>query len=175
MPTVAATVAALETYCGFPAARTRQTARRLLEDKLLTPGGPGIAVEITEADFALLLLGVASGASMPTVADATVALAECVANGVDVMPKGIRPAKTTAFDLLHDVVWNAAHGDGSLKVDVEVCETWREVAFHTPEGVSRFVSAGEDASRWQSDRQRRSTRIPHTALFLAARNLFGGK
>ncbi|RLP21979.1 hypothetical protein, partial [Mesorhizobium sp. YM1C-6-2] len=119
----------------------------------------------------------ASGAAMPTVADVTVQLAECVPSGVDVdiMPEALRPAKRTALDILHNLIWNAVHSDGSLKFDIEVVETWREVAFHSAAGVVRFVPAGEDSSRWRSGKQRRTTRIPYSALFLAARNLFGDK
>lgn len=177
MPTIAATTAAFESYLGFPAKRPRQAIRRLLEANLIAPGGPGKAVEITEADFALILLSVASGAEMPRVADVAVELAETVPHGVDVdiIPETVRPPKRTAFDILHGLIWNAAHCDGSLKLDVEVVENFREVAFHSADGVARFVLAGGDATRWQSDKQRRSTRIPSSALFLAVRSLFGGK
>lgn len=175
MATLAATVAALENHCGFPAARTRTAARRLLEDNLLTPGAPGVAVEINEADFALLLLAIASDAPLSKVTKATTDLADTVPNGVDVavMPEAIRPAKRTAFDVLHDVVWNAAHGDGQLKFDVEVVATWPEVAFHGADGVAHFLPPGSLPGHWQSDKQRRSTLIPPSALFLATRNLFG--
>lgn len=177
MANLAATVAALETYCGFPAARTRTVARRLLEDRMLTPGAPGVAVEINEADFALLLVGLASGAPLSRVADVTTELANGVPSGVDVMvmPEARRPARTTAFDVLHDIIWNAAHGDSDLMYDVEVVEAFREVAFHNTEGVIRFVPAGVDASRWQSSKQRSSTRIPHGAIAAAAHELFGGR
>lgn len=177
MPNIAATVAALENYCGFPAARTRQVVRRLLADELLTQGGPFKAVEINEADFALLLLSVASGAAIPRVSAVTVALAEAVPDGVDVgvMPASTRPLKRTALDVLSDLVWNAAHGDGQMRFDVEIVATWSEIAFHGADGIARFVPAGTLANHWQSNKQRQSTTIPHAALFLAARNLFGEK
>ncbi len=177
MATLAATVAALDKYCGFPAARTRTVARRLLEDNLLTPGAPGVAVEISEADFALLLLAVASDAPLSRVAKATAELADTVPNGVDVavMPEVVCAVRRTAFDVLHDIIWNAAHGDGHLKFGIEVVATWPEVAFHADDGTAHFLPAGALAGHWQSDKQRRSTLIPHIALFLVAQNLFGGK
>jgi hypothetical protein len=177
MANLAATVAALETYCGFPAARSRTVARRLLDNELLSPGGPGVAVEVNEADLVLLLLAVASGAPLSKVANVTAQLAEAVPDGVDVdvMPEGIRPLKRTAFDILHNLICNAAHSGAQMKFDVEVVGTWPEVAFHGGDGVARFVPAGAPADRWQSDKQRKSTTIPHAALYLAARNLFGAR
>ncbi|TGV06242.1 hypothetical protein EN816_35705, partial [Mesorhizobium sp. M8A.F.Ca.ET.173.01.1.1] len=80
MPNLAASVAALS-YCGFKAAKARTVARRLTEERLIEPGAPGVAVEITPADFALLLLAVASGAPLRAVADVTANLASCVPNG----------------------------------------------------------------------------------------------
>lgn len=175
MAKIAATVAALEHYCGFPAARTKQVARRLLEEGILEPGGAFRAVQINEADFALLLLAVASGTPIPRVADATVALADSVPNGidVDVMPETIRPPKRTAFDILHHQIWNAARNADAVVADLEVVETWPEVVFHLPEGVARFQPAGTLANHWQGAKQRRATRIPGAPIALAARNLFG--
>ncbi|RWK17055.1 MAG: hypothetical protein EOR43_28850 [Mesorhizobium sp.] len=172
MPNLASAVAALHDYCGFPAARVRTDARRLIEDKLIEPGGPGIAVEITQADFALLLLAVASGAPLRAVADRTVELFNCVPNGVDVgaMPEAIRPAKRTAFDLLHDLVWSP---DTSPVTAVEVCENWPEVTFHTRDGVVRFQPAGALAGHWSGSKQRRATTVPASAIALAAKHLFG--
>lgn len=170
-------MAALSKYCGFQAARTRTVARRLLEDGILTPGAPGVAVQISEADFVLLLMGVASGAPLRAVADVTAKLIGCVLSGVDVsiMPESIRPGESLAFDRLHDLVWNAAHGDGQMRFDVEVVETFPEIAFRRPDGVARFIPPGTAAGYWQSSKQRRSTIIPHSALLLAATNLFGEK
>ncbi|WP_315924839.1 hypothetical protein [Mesorhizobium sp. SP-1A] len=175
MATLAATAAVLETYGGFPAARTRTVARRLLEDNLLTPGAPGVAVAINESDFALLLLAIASGAPLSKVTKATTELASTTPNGVgvSVMPEAIRPTRRTAFDVLHDIIWNTAYGDGQSKFDVEVVATWPEVAFHAADGVARFLPPGSLAGHWQSAKQRRATVIPYAALFLAARNLFG--
>ncbi|QDB99776.1 hypothetical protein [Mesorhizobium sp. 8] len=175
MATLAATAAALETNGGFPAARTRTVARRLLEDNILTPGAPGIAVEINESDFALLLLAIASDAPLSKVTKATTELANTVPNGVDVsvMPEAVRPAGRTAFDVLCDIIWDAAHGDGQMKFDVEVVATWPEVAFHAADGIAHFMPPGSLPDHWQSAKQRRSTVIPYVALFLVARNLFG--
>jgi hypothetical protein len=175
MANLAATAAAIENYCGFPAARTRTVARRLLEDRMLTPGAPGVAVEISEADFALLLIGVASVAPLSRVADVTAELADAVPCGVDVgiMPEAIRPSRTTAFDVLSDTIWNAAYGDGRLSFDVEITSNFPEVAFHNGNGTVRFVPAGIDSTRWQSAKQRSSTRVPHAAIAAAARALFG--
>ncbi|RWE46906.1 MAG: hypothetical protein EOS79_11050 [Mesorhizobium sp.] len=173
MPNLASAVAALHDYCGFPAARVRTDARRLIEDKLIEPGAPGVAVEISQADFVLLLLAVASGAPLRSVADVTANLASCVPNGVDVdvMPESIRPARRTAFDLLHDLVWSP---DASHIIAVEVCETWPEVTFHTRDGVVRFQPAGTLARHWAGNKQRRATTIPASAIALAAKHLFAG-
>ncbi|TIO52966.1 MAG: hypothetical protein E5X80_05050 [Mesorhizobium sp.] len=172
MPNLASAVAALHDYCGFPAARVRTDARRLIEDKLIEPGAPGVAVEINPADFALLLLAVASGAPLRSVADITASLASCVPNGVDVgvMPEAIRPAKRTAFDLLHDLVWSP---DNSPVTAIEVCESWPEVTFHTRDGIVRFQPAGALAGHWSGNKQRRATTVPASAIALAAKHLFG--
>ncbi|RWN99373.1 hypothetical protein [Mesorhizobium sp.] len=177
MAKLAAAPAALETYCGFPAARTRQVDRRLLEEGLLEPGAPFVSVEINEADFTLLLLAVASGAPIPRVGDVTVLLAGAVPNGIDVavMPDNIRPAKMTAFDVLHGQIWSAARHSDAIVSDLEVVETWPEVVFHLPEGAARFHPAGSLANHWQGSKQRRSTRIPGSAIAHTAKNLFGGK
>ncbi|MBZ9815046.1 hypothetical protein [Mesorhizobium sp. CA7] len=177
MANLAATVAAIEKYCGFPAARIRTVAERLLEAKLLEPGAPGVAVVIGPADLALLIFGLASGAPLRAVADRTADLCSCVPDGIDVnvMPEAIRSTQRTAFDVLHDIVWNAAHGDGQLRFDVEVVETFPEVSFRTPDGVARFQPAGSLSGHWQSGKQRCATTIPHSALLLAARNLFSEK
>ncbi|WP_192248099.1 hypothetical protein [Mesorhizobium silamurunense] len=177
MAKLAAVPAALETYCGFPTARTRQVDRRLLEEGLLEPGAPFVSVEINEADFALLLLAVASGASVPRVGDVTVELADTVPNGIDVavMPENIRPARVTAFDILHGQIWNAARDPGAIVSDLEVVETWPEVVFHLPEGAARFQPVGSVPDHWQGHKQRRSTRIPGSAIALVAKNLFGEK
>ncbi|TGV61538.1 hypothetical protein EN784_03930 [bacterium M00.F.Ca.ET.141.01.1.1] len=172
MPNLAAAVAVLQNHCGFKAARSRTVARRLLEDGLIEPGAPGVAVEITQADFALLLLAVASGAPLRAVAEAVASLASCVPDGVDVgvMPESIRPAERIAFDFLHDLVWSP---NSSPVTAVEICETWPEVTFHTRDGVVRFQPAGTLAGHWQSSKQRRATRIPGSAIALAAKHLFG--
>lgn len=172
MPNIASAVAALHDYCGFPAARARTVARRLTEDGLIEPGAPGVAVEINPADFALLLLAVASGAPLRSVADVTASLASCVPNGVDVgvMPESIRPAQRTAFDYLHDLVWSP---DTSPVTAVEVVETFVEVVFHTRDGVVRFQPAGALAGHWSGSKQRRATAIPAGAIALAAKHLFG--
>jgi hypothetical protein len=177
MINLAATVAALEKYCGFPPARTRTVARRLLEEGLLTPGAPGVAVEINESDAALLLLGVASGATLSRVADVTAELADTVPDGIDVavMPTAVRPAKLTALDILHGQIFNAARNNHAVVADVEVVETFPEVVFHLPEGVARFQPIGTLAGHWQSDRQRRATRIPGAAIAHTAHSLFGEK
>ncbi|TGP22660.1 MULTISPECIES: hypothetical protein [unclassified Mesorhizobium] len=132
-----------------------------------------MAVEIFQADFALLLLAVASGAPLRSVADVTANLASCVPDGVDVnvMPEGMRPAKRTAFDLLHDLVWSP---DTSPVTAVEVCESWPEVTFHTRDGVVRFQPAGTLAGHWSGNKQRRATTIPASAIALAAKHLFAG-
>ncbi|RUW17345.1 hypothetical protein EOA60_30935 [Mesorhizobium sp. M1A.F.Ca.IN.020.06.1.1] len=171
MPNLAASVAALS-YCGFKAAKARTVARRLTEERLIEPGAPGVAVEITQADFALLLLAVASGAPLRSVADVTAKLASCVPDGVnlDVMPEVIRPAQRTAFDFLHDLVWSP---DTSPVTAVEVCENWPEVTFHTRDGVVRFQPAGTLAGHWSGSKQRRATTIPAGAIALAAKHLFG--
>lgn len=174
MPNIASAVAALHDYCGFPAARARTVARRLTEDGLIEPGAPGVAVEINPSDFALLLLAVASGAPLRSVADVTANLASCVPNGVDVdvMPESVRPEKRTAFDYLSDLVWSP---DASPITSVEVVETWPEVVFHTRDGVVRFQPAGAPAGHWSDNRQRRATAVPAGAIALAARKLFAGE
>lgn len=175
MANLAATMAALETYCGFPAARSRTVARRLLEDKLLPPGAPGVAVEISEADFALLLMAVASDVPLSRVVDAAAQMANAVPNGGDtsVMPKTVRPARLTALDMLHGQIWNAARDPQAVTADVEIVETWPEVALISPDGVMRFQPSGTLVGHWQSPKQRRATRIPGSAIALAAHNLFG--
>lgn len=179
MNTISPTVAALERYCGFEAGSTRARIRALTEGGLIEPGGPGKPVEITEADFVLLLLALASGAPLHAVADVVAELADTLPTGVDVnvMPATSRPAKQTAYDALHDLVWSAAHGDLDAqsrvsKINVEVVETWREVALHTPDGVVRFLPTGALSGRWQGDKQRRATTIPGTALVGAVRAIF---
>ena len=177
MANLAATVAAFERYMGFPPARTRTVARRLLEDGILTPGAPGVAVEINEADATLLLLGVASGATLSRVADVTAELADTVPGGIDVniMPSAMRPAKRAAFDILHGQIFNAAHDPHAVVSDLEVVESWPEVVFHLPEGVARFQPIGTLAGHWGGSRQRRSTRIPGGAIALMSHHLFGEK
>ncbi|WP_027060539.1 hypothetical protein [Mesorhizobium loti] len=172
MANLAATTAAIEKYCGFSAGRIRTVAERLLEAKLLEPGAPGVAVAIKQADLALLLLALASGAPLRAVADATANLASCIPDGADVsvMPEAIKPVQRTAFDVLHDIIWSP---DALSVTAIEICETWPEVTFRTPDGVARFVSAGTLASHWQGGKQRRATTIPTSAISLAARNLFG--
>ncbi|TIT40685.1 MAG: hypothetical protein E5W76_15870, partial [Mesorhizobium sp.] len=138
MANIAATVAAIDQYAGFSAARAGTVLERLLEAQLIEPGAPGVAVVINPSDFAILLLAMASGAPLRAVADRTVELFQCVPDGVDVdvMPESIRPAKRTAFDYLHDLVWSP---DTSPITAVEICETWPEVTFHTRNGIVRFL------------------------------------
>ena len=179
MTTVAPVCTALERYCGFEAGGARARIRALTEGGLIEPGGPGKAVEITEADFVLVLLALASGAPLHAVADVVAELADTIPAGVDVnvMPATSRPAKQTAFDALHHLVWSAAHGDLDAqsrvsKINVEVVESWREVALHKPDGVVRFLPMGALAGRWQGDKQRRATSIPGLALVGAVCAIF---
>jgi len=172
MAKLSAVVTALNHYCGFSAARVRTVARRLLEAELLTPGAPGVAVEIYEFDFCFLLLAVASGVPLSRVAKATTDLAATVPAGTDAMPEELKP-KGCAFDVLHDLVWSAVHGNGSLKADLEVVGQWPEVAFHTSSGVARYLSLGALPNRWQGSKARTSTTVPNSALALAVKNLFG--
>lgn len=174
MANLAATVAAIDQYVGFPAARARTVLERLLEAQLIEPGAPGVAVVIEPSDFVLLLLALSSGAPLRAVADVTAKLASCVPDGVDVnvMPEDVRPAKRTAFDLLHDLVWSP---DASPVTAVEVCETWPEVCFRTNDGLVRFQPSGTLTGHWQSNKQRRATTIPASAIALAARKLFAGE
>lgn len=177
MANLAATVAAFEKYCGFSPARTRTVARRLLEDEILTPGAPGVAVEINEADVAILLLGVASGVTLSRVADITAELADTVPDGINVtiMPATVRPAKRTALDILHGQIFAAARDPHAVVSDLEVVESWPEVVFHLPEGVARFQPVGTLAGHWRGSQQRRSTRIPGAAIALMSHRLFGEK
>jgi hypothetical protein len=119
---------------------------------------------------------VASGAPLSRVADVTAELADTVPNGVDVnvMPAAVRPARRTALDVLHGQIFNAARDSTALVSDLEVVETFTEAVFSLPEGVSRFQPLGTLAGHWQG-KQRRSTRIPGSAIYLAARKLFGEK
>lgn len=179
MTTVAPTVAALEQYCGFGAGRVRANVRALTEGGLIAPGAPGVSVQISEADFVLVLLAVASAAPLHAVADTVAKLASLVPNGidVDVMPAGIRPAKRTAFDVLHEIVWSAAHGDIEAqarvsKINIEVVGTWPEVSMHTAEGIVRFQPVGALAGHWGGNKQRRATIIPGSALVDCVRALF---
>ncbi|TGQ94617.1 hypothetical protein EN851_03415 [Mesorhizobium sp. M8A.F.Ca.ET.208.01.1.1] len=175
MATLAAASAALEKYCGFPASRTRTVARRLLEEEILTPGAPGVAVDLNEADFALLLLGVASGAPLSRVADKTAELAEAVSDRFDtrVMPAHLRPESATAFEILHGQLFNAARNIKAIVSDVEVVETYPEIVLHLDnKWISIFRPVGADVPRVGTSKQRRSTRIPATAIVLAAHNLF---
>ncbi|TIP03858.1 MAG: hypothetical protein E5X72_14220 [Mesorhizobium sp.] len=172
MANLAATVAAIDQYAGFPAARARTVLERLLEAQLIEPGAPGIAVVIGPSDFAILLLAMASGAPLRAIADRTVELFNCIPNGVDldVMPEAIRPSQRTAFDFLSDLVWSP---DTSPITAVEICESWPEVTFHTRHGVVRFQPPGTVPGRWQGNKQRRATTIPASAIALASRHLFG--
>ncbi|TIW28767.1 MAG: hypothetical protein E5V63_03915 [Mesorhizobium sp.] len=172
MANIAATVAAIDQYAGFSAARAGTVLERLLEAHLIEPGAPGVAVVINPSDFAILLLAMASGAPLRAVADRTVELFECVPDGVDVgaMPEAIRPAQRTAFDMLHDLIWSPGT---SPVTAVEICESWPEVTFHTRDGVVRFQPAGSLAGHWAGNKQRRATTIPASAIALASEKLFG--
>lgn len=172
MATLAATAVALEKHCGIDAARTRTVARRLLEDELIPPGAPGVAVEIDEGSLAVLLLGVASGAPLRSVADVTTELAESVPLGINisVMPEHLRPKQKTAFEILHNAVWRGAHGPGLPGFDIEIVERPLGVVFHAPEGSAHFHPPGTHLGGFT-----RSTRIFGAALVDALKELFGGK
>lgn len=174
MATLAAAAAALEEYCGFPASRTRTVARRLLEEEILTPGAPGVAVDINEADLAFLLLAVASGAPLSRVADKTTELVGAVPDGFDinVMPEHLRPESRTVFDILHHQIFSVARNIKATVSDIEVVETFPEVVLYLGKWISIFRPAGADVPRLGTSKQRRSTRIPGTAISLAAHHLF---
>ncbi|TIL56726.1 MAG: hypothetical protein E5Y79_28390 [Mesorhizobium sp.] len=175
MATIANTAAASERHLGFPARRGRTIIRSLIDHEILSPGAPGVAVEIGAADFVSVLIALASGAKIKDAADTVAQYTHMTPSGIhrDTVPNA--PMKT-AFDYLVDAVF-AALGDIEMQRKVapltfDFCETWPELAVHAPEGVTRFILVGSLARYWQSGRQRRSTTISGLALINAARDLF---
>jgi len=177
MATIAETVAALERHLGFDAARCRTIIRKLIDAELIPSGAPGVAVEIGDPEFAMVIIALAAAPSLRKAADTVATYDEMTPSGV--WREGMPIRRTSAFEYLVDAV-HAACGDLDAQKAVsgllfEFCETWPEMAVHSPDGTSRFVSAGADSAHWQSGKQRRATTISGTALIQCARELFTEK
>lgn len=175
MATIAETVAAIERHLGFDAARCRTIIRKLIDDELIPAGAPGVAVEIGESEIAMAIIALAAARSLRKAADTVATYDEMTPAGV--WREGMPIKRTSAFEYLVDAV-HAACGDIEAQktvsdLQLEFCETWPEMAVHSPDGTTRFVLAGAISSHWQSGKQRRATTISGTALIQCARELFG--
>ncbi|ACE92037.1 hypothetical protein RHECIAT_CH0003089 [Rhizobium etli CIAT 652] len=149
---------------GVPAERALRVAHRLRDAGMLPKGGPGRAPEFDRADAIALLVAVASGATLRTVAERTAALLASTPGGADVNGAPLTIPRNAQIQLA--VLANmAAAGDALDGITLEVVHGWPEIALAWADGATqRFQAAGSIANHQPSHQARVATTIPGPAF-----------
>lgn len=142
------------------AERALRVAHRLRDAGMLPKGGPGRAPEFGRADAICLLVAVASGATLRTVADRTAALLATTPGGANVNGAPLTIPRNAEIQLAV-LAGMAAEGDPLEGVTLEVAHGWPEIALAWADGVTqRFQAAGSVANHQPSAKARIATTIP---------------
>ncbi|MBB2720573.1 hypothetical protein EFR00_17540 [Rhizobium sophoriradicis] len=148
---------------GVSAERALRVAHRLRDAGMLPKGGPGQAPDFGRADAITLLVAVASGATLRTVAERTSSLLETTPGGANVSGAPLSIPRTAEIQLA--ILANmAAHGalDG---LTLEIVHGWPEISLVWADGkVQRFQAAGSIANHQPSHQARVATTIPGPAF-----------
>ncbi|NKM55796.1 hypothetical protein GFL21_14865 [Rhizobium anhuiense] len=149
---------------GITPERALRVAHRLRDAGMLPKGGPGRAPEFDRADAIVLLVAVASGATLRTVANRTAALLATTPGGANVNGAPLTIPRTAEIQLA--VMANmAADGDQLEGVMIEVVHGWPEIVLAWADGkVQRLQAAGSVANSQPSHHARFATTIPGPAF-----------
>lgn len=154
----------LETHVGFKRSRILQVARALSEGGLIASGGPGRAPEFSRDDLIAVLVGVATGATLNTVAEATRAVLAATPGGADVRSAPLSIPRTAEIQLAVLASMSLA-GDSLEGLTIEIVQGWPEVALIWADGkVHRFQAAGSIANHHQDNKGRWAVRVPGPAF-----------
>ncbi|WP_413709832.1 hypothetical protein [Rhizobium sp. Rhizsp82] len=149
----------LETHVGFKRSRVLQVARALSEGGLIASGGPGRAPEFSRDDVVAILVGVATGAKIESVAETTRAVLATTPGGADVRSAPLCIPRNAEIQLAVLASMSLA-GDSLEGLTIEVVHGWPEVALIWADGkVQRFQAAGSVANSQPSSKSRVAARI----------------
>lgn len=174
MATLTAALAALERHVGFPSTRSRQIARRLQEEHLLSFGAPGTAPPIDHLGFVTLLLAVAADGAVHAAPAAATTLLATTPGGVSLegAPISIGTARSQLLALVETALEFPSDPPG---YKIEVVANWPEIAIHQfGKVVGRFQPVGTLPDYWQARGHRKSTTIDGSAFGDAVRSTFKG-
>jgi len=144
---------------GVSAERALRVAHRLRDAGMLPKGGPGQAPEFGRADAICLLVAVASGATLRTVADRAAALLATTPGGANVNGAPLSIPRTAEIQLAV-LAGMAAEGDLLEGLTIEFVLGWPEVALIWADGkVQRFQEPGSIANSQPSTASRWAVRI----------------
>ena len=149
----------VERHIGIKRSRAISVARALQAAGALSKGGPGQAPEFSRDDAVALLTGVATGAPLNTVAEATRAVLATTPGGADVRSAPLSIPRTAEIQLAVLASMSLA-GDSLEGLTIEVVHGWPEIALIWADGrVQRFQAAGPVANAQPSSNSRVATRI----------------
>lgn len=149
----------LETHVGFKRSRILQVARALSEGGLIASGGPGRAPEFSRDDVVAILVGVATGAKIESVAEATRAALATIPGGADVGAAPLTIPRTAEIQLAV-LASMSLSGDNLKGVTIEIVHGWPEVALIWADGkAQRFQAAGSVTNSQPSNKSRVAARI----------------
>ncbi|MBX5132531.1 hypothetical protein HJB80_07620 [Rhizobium lentis] len=149
---------------GVPAQRALRVAHRLRDAGMLPKGGPGRAPEFDRTDAIAVLVAVASGATLRTVAGRAAALLAATPGGANVNGAPLTVPRTAEIQLAV-MAKMAADGDQLEGVTIEIVHGWPEIALVWADGaIQRFQAAGSIANSQPSQRARVAATIPGPAF-----------
>jgi hypothetical protein len=149
----------VERHLGIKRSRAKSVARTLQAAGALSKGGPGLPPEFSRNDAVSLLAGVATGAKLDDVAEATRALLAATPGGADVRTAPLSIPRTAGIQLAV-LAGMSLDGDSLEGLTIEIVQGWPEVALIWADGkVQRFQAAGSVANTQPSSKSRVATRI----------------